>query len=68
MELNKNKLKGGQYRGESPLMPVNTYVEKQQKRHFLVENKGSGNPAGNPVGLTLFKISPFDSSSSKTYI
>jgi len=35
----KNKLKGGQYGGESPPMPVNTYVEKQQKRHFLVENK-----------------------------
>ena len=64
----QNKLKGGQYSRESPPMLVNTYVEKQQKRHFLVKNKGSGNPDGNPVGLRLFKISPFDSSSSKTYI
>ena len=61
MVLTIYKLKGGQYGGESPPMSVNTYVEKQ-------ENKRSGNPAGNPVGLTLFKMSPFDSSSSKTYM
>ena len=30
----QNKLKGGQYRRESPPMLVNTYVEKQQKRRF----------------------------------
>ena len=31
----EDKLKGGQYRRESPPMAVNTYVEKQQKRHFF---------------------------------
>jgi len=43
-------------------------LKNSKKGIFVVENKGSGNPAGNPVGLTLFKISPFDFSSSKTYI
>ena len=32
-----NKLKGGQYRRESPPLLVNTYVEKQQRSHFLLK-------------------------------